>query len=108
MNGGTGEPSTAVVNVLVDIDYPTQGCDSGLGVVRKTCFGPNKAAATDPGNRSDPPTLPTCIILPRTYHGLLGLGSAQTDKSQSGRIRKRTRDNMVSMSCEKYVLDARG
>jgi len=71
-------------------------------------LGPDKAAAVDPGGRSNSPTLPTRIILPRTYHDPLRLGSTQTDESQPRRIRERTGDNMVSMSCEKPVLDARG
>lgn len=37
VNGGTGEPSAAVVNVLVDIECATRGCDSGLERVWVTC-----------------------------------------------------------------------
>ena len=54
MNGGSDEPSTAVVNVLVNICFTTKCCDSGLGMVRM--FGgwhdlfEYKAAAVDPLN----------------------------------------------------------
>ena len=92
MNGGTDEPSTAVVNVLVDIDFVTRGYDSGLGMVRMTCRGGSAhPPASDFADR---------IIPLGAYYDPLGLGSAQTDESWPRRIRKRTCDDMVSMSCE--------
>jgi hypothetical protein len=100
VNGGTGDPSTAVVHVLVDIGCGTRVCDSGLEMVWVTCSWkkcPNKAAAADPPFRQpEHSTLPTHTVLPDTHHDPLGLGSTQTEESQPRGVWRRACVHMVS------------